>query len=384
MRVMHNNIFSTMEGQIKMYDYLIVGCGLYGSIIAHFAKRSGKKVIIVDKRNHIGGNVYTEKIDNINIHKYGAHIFHTSDEEVYNFVSNNCELQNFINSPIANYKGEIYNLPFNMNTFTRLFNVFTPDEAKRIIDKETSIYKDIVPTNFEEQAIKLVGETIFNKLIKGYTMKQWGCKNLCELPADIIKRVPIRYTYNNNYFNDKYQAIPKNGYTEFIKHLISGIDILLETDYFNMNKIDAKKIIYTGKIDEFFGYKYGKLEYRSLRFDERILETDNYQGNAVVNYTDYDIPYTRTIEHKHFLNDKSDKTIVTYEYPDDYAEGKEAYYPINNEKNAKLYMRYKELADKLPNISFGGRLGTYSYLDMDKVIKQAIEYAKKEGIYIER
>lgn len=365
-----------------MYDYLIVGSGLYGAIIARLAKDAGKKVLVLEKRNHIGGNIYTEKIEGINVHKYGAHIFHTSDKEVFDFVGRYCELKSFINSPVANFEGKIYNLPFNMNTFYQLFGVITPQEAKDRLKKETHKYKDIEPKNLKEQALKLVGDTIFKTLIEGYTKKQWG-RELEQLPADIINRLPIRYTYNNNYFNDEYQAVPKQGYTSLIENLLCGVEVRLNTDYLtlNANEVKAEKIIYTGKIDEFFDYCFGKLEYRSLKFDEKILDCENFQGNAVVNYTSDKVAYTRVIEHKHFSDDESEKTVVTYEYPLEYSQGAEAYYPINNSKNMSIYNKYKSMAKAYTDIHFGGRLGTYSYLDMDKIVRKALDFAKEEGIY---
>lgn len=352
------------------YDYVIVGAGLYGSICAYELNKAGYKVLVIDKRNHIGGNIYTEKVNDINVHKYGAHIFHTSNKEIWDYINQFAEFNNYINSPIANYKGEIYNLPFNMNTFSKIWdNVITPKDAKEHIIKEKYIGKI---TNLEEQAKSLVGTTIYEKLVKEYTEKQWG-KECKDLPPFIIKRLPVRFTYNNNYFNDKYQGIPIGGYTQIIEKLLEGIDIILNENYLdNKDKYKNNKIIYTGPIDEYYDYCYGKLEYRSLRFEEELLLTDNYQGNAVVNYTSNDVPYTRIIEHKHFENTECDWTIITKEYPVSIEKGKDPYYPINNDKNNELYSKYKELADKDDKVIFGGRLGSYKYYDMDKTIEQAL------------
>lgn len=362
------------------YDYLIVGAGLFGSIFAHEATEKGKKCLIIDKRNTIGGNIYTEDIEGINVHKYGAHIFHTSNKDVWKYITNFAEFNRYTNSPIAIYKNEVYNMPFNMNTFNKLWNVITPQEAMLEIEKEKSRININIPNNLEEQAIKLVGKTIYEKLVKGYTEKQWG-KKATELPAFIIKRLPVRFTYDNNYFNDTYQGIPIGGYTKLINNIVDGIDIELNCDYFeNKERLRniAEKIIFTGPIDKYYDYKFGKLEYRSLKFETEILDTENYQGNAVVNYTEYDIPYTRIIEHKHFEFGKQPKTVITKEYPDKWDESKEPYYPINDSKNNQLYNKYKELADKDRNVIFGGRLGQYKYYDMDKVINEALECAKKE------
>lgn len=364
-----------------MYDYLIVGAGIYGAVVANLAKNAGKKVLIVDKRSHIGGNIYSEQVKGINVHKYGAHIFHTNDDEVYDYLSKFCKFIRFINMPIAIYKDEVYNLPFNMNTFNKMFNVITPEQARKKIEEETEIYKGVDPKNLKEQALKLVGETIYKKLIYGYTKKQWG-RPLDELPASIINRIPLRFTYDNNYFDAKYQGIPEGGFTVLIENLIKDIEVVLDFDYLeDTQKYKAKKIVYCGKIDEYFEYCFGKLDYRSLRFEEKMLEKENFQGCAVVNYTDEEIPYTRIIEHKHFLKDESSNTIITYEYPDKYEEGKEAYYPINDEKNIKIYNKYKALAESFSDIHFGGRLGTYSYLDMDVVVRRALDFAKEEGLY---
>ena len=362
--------------ELKMkYDYLIVGSGLFGATFANLAKKDGKKILVIDKRNHIGGNIYTEKVEGIDVHKYGAHIFHTDYKEVWDFVNSFDEFNKFINSPIANYKNEIYNLPFNMNTFSKIWNdVITPDDALGHINEERKEIKG-EPKNLEEQAIKLVGRTIYEKLIKDYTEKQWNRK--CgDLPSFIIKRLPVRLTYDNNYFNDKYQGIPVNGYTYLVQKMLEGVEVELNKNYFDdvehYRKI-AKKIIYTGPIDEYFNYSLGELEWRSLRFENKIIDSDNYQGNAVVNYTGSEVPYTRVIEHKHFNNFDTEKTVITYEYPTDYKKGMEKYYTVNDEKNNKLADEYRKLAEKEENVIFGGRLAEYKYYDMDDVIKSAME-----------
>ncbi len=361
---------------MKKYDYLIVGAGLFGSVFAHFATKSGKSCLVIDKRNHIGGNIYCKKDGDILVHQYGAHIFHTSDEEVWSFVNKFVEFNRYTNCPIANYKGEIYNLPFNMNTFYKLFGTKTPKEAKEAIKKQVADDFSENPSNLEEQALSLVGRDIYEKLIKGYTEKQWG-KSCTELPSFIIKRVPLRFTYDNNYFNDKYQGIPK--YNELIEKLLDGSDIKLDTDFFKnrdelMNMAD--KVLFTGMIDEFYEYKFGELEYRSLKFEHEKFEVEDYQGNAVVNYTEREIPYTRVIEHKHFEGTKSDYTIVTREYPATWQKGDEPYYPVNNDRNNDIFAKYKALADSEENVIFGGRLGEYKYYDMDKVIKSALEMSR--------
>ena len=361
-----------------MYDYLIVGSGLYGSICAYELSKMGYKVLVIDKREHIGGNIYTENIEGINVHKYGAHIFHTSNKMVWDYINQFAEFNNYINSPVARYKNEIYNLPFNMNTFSKIWNdVFTPAEAMKKIDEEKKKYYVEEPKNLEEQAINLVGPTIYEKLVKGYTAKQWGRK--CnELPAFIIKRLPVRFTYDNNYFNDRYQGIPIGGYTKIIEKMLSGIEVKLNSNYFSDRKYYesiSKNIIYTGPIDEFFAYKYGELEYRSVYFETTVLDEVNHQGNAVVNYTDYETPYTRIIEHKHFEFDtKTTKTVISKEYSKSWKLGDEPYYPVNDEKNNTLYNKYKEEALKLDNVFFGGRLGQYKYYDMDKVILEALNF----------
>lgn len=365
---------------MKKYDYLIVGAGLYGSIFAYEMNKKGKKCLVIDKRNHIGGNIYCENIEGINVHKYGAHIFHTSNKEVWEYINQFCEFNNYINSPIANYKGEIYNLPFNMNTFNKLWGVVTPKEAKAKIEEQKKEFSISEPKNLEEQAISLIGKDIYKKLIKGYTEKQWGRK-ATELPAFIIKRLPVRFTYDNNYFNDRYQGIPIGGYAKIIEKMLNGIEIKLNTNFFDDREYFeniAEKIVFTGMIDEFYNYKFGKLEYRSLRFETEILDEENYQGNAVVNYTEREIPYTRIIEHKHFEFGKQEKTVITKEYPSEWKEGDEPYYPVNDEKNNKLYEKYRELAEKETNIIFGGRLGEYKYYDMDKVIEKVLEDLRNE------
>ena len=359
-----------------MYDYLIVGAGLFGATVANRLKKEGKKVLVIDKRNHIGGNVYTENIEGINVHKYGAHIFHTDYKDVWDYVNSFVEFNRFTNSPIARFKNEIYNMPFNMNTFSKIWSdVVTPEDALRHIEEEKKEI-DHEPENLEEQAISLVGRTIYEKLIKGYTEKQWNRK-CCALPPFIIKRLPVRLTYDNNYFNDKYQGIPIGGYTKLVDGMLDGIEVRLNENFFDKKEEYmslAKKIVYTGKIDEYYDYKLGELEYRSLKFDNQIMNISNYQGNAVVNYTDVEPKYTRVIEHKHFEFDtESPKTVVTFEYPDDYNGKNEPYYVINDDKNNSLAEKYRELASREENVIFGGRLAEYKYYDMDDVIKRALE-----------
>ena len=364
---------------MKEYNYLIVGAGLYGSIFAYEATKIGKKCLVIDKRNHIGGNIYTEKIEGINVHKYGAHIFHTSNKEVWDYIQQFAEFNRYTNSPIARYKNEVYNMPFNMNTFSKLWGVFTPSEAKAKIQEELTGVEIGEPQNVEEQAIKLIGKTIYEKLVKGYTEKQWGMK-ATELPPFIIKRLPVRFTYDNNYFNDKYQGIPIGGYTQIIEKMLDGIDVKLDYDYFeHKNELDliADKIIFTGPIDQYYDYCFGELEYRSVRFETEVLDTDNYQGNAVVNYTEYEIPYTRIIEHKHFEFGTQAKTVISREFSDKWNKDKEPYYPINNDRNNALYQKYKALADKDEKVIFGGRLGQYKYYDMDKIVLSAIGLVKE-------
>lgn len=368
----------------KEYDYLIVGAGLFGAIFAYEAKKSGKKCLVIEKREHIGGNVYTENIEGINVHKYGAHIFHTSNLEVWNYIQQFAEFNRYTNSPVAKYKNELYNLPFNMNTFSKMWGIATPDEARKIIEKQKQEIKG-EPKNLEEQAISLVGRDIYEKLIKGYTEKQWGRKAE-ELPSFIIKRLPVRFVYDNNYFNDKYQGIPIGGYTQIIDRMLEGVEVRTNTDFFaNRTNFEncSDKIIYTGMIDEYYGYCFGELEYRSLRFESETLDVENYQGNAVVNYTEYEIPYTRIIEHKHFEfmcqnGEVNDKTIITREYPANWKHGDEPYYPMNDEKNNNLYQRYKEKAEKESKVIFGGRLGMYKYFDMHNVIDEALKCVNRE------
>lgn len=365
---------------MKKYDYLIVGAGIFGSIFAYEAKKRGKSCLVIDKRNHIGGNIYCENVEGINVHKYGAHIFHTSNKEVWDYINQFVDFNRYTNSPVANYKGELYNLPFNMNTFYGLWKVKTPEEAKAKIEEQVREANIETPKNLEEQAIKLVGKDIYEKLIKGYTEKQWG-QRATELPSFIIKRLPVRFTFDNNYFNDMYQGIPIGGYNKFIESLLDGIEVKLNTDFFeNREELSAmaEKIVFTGMIDEFYNYKFGTLEYRSLRFEHELLEMENYQGNAVVNYTEYEIPYTRIIEHKHFEYGTSEKTVITKEYPATWKKGDEPYYPVNNEKNNEIYKKYRELADKENNVIFGGRLAEYKYYDMHHVIENALKVVKEK------
>lgn len=363
-----------------MYDYLIVGAGLFGSIFAHEANKKGKKCLVIDKRPHIAGNIYTENIEGINVHKYGAHIFHTSNKEVWDYINNFAEFNRYTNSPVARYKDELYNMPFNMNTFNKLWGVVTPKEAMAKIEEEKKEAGITEPKNLEEQAISLVGKTIYEKLVKGYTEKQWG-QRAAELPSFIIKRLPVRFIYDNNYFNDIYQGIPIGGYTQIIEKMLEGIEVKLNCDFFkHREELEniADKIIFTGPIDQYYNYKYGELEYRSLKFETEILNEQNYQGNAVVNYTEYEVPYTRIIEHKHFEFDTtSHKTVITKEYPDKWNLGKEPYYSINNDKNNSLYEKYAELAKNDNKVIFGGRLGQYKYFDMDKVILEALNCVKE-------
>lgn len=365
-----------------MYDYLVVGSGLFGSIFAHEAAKRGKRIKVIEKRSHIGGNIYTEEIEGIHVHKYGAHIFHTNDKKIWEYINRFAEFNRYTNSPIANFNGEIYNLPFNMNTFNKLWGVRTPEEAKYKIEEQKAAFNIEKPKNLEEQAISLVGFDVYDKLIKGYTEKQWGRK-ATELPPFIIKRLPVRFTYDNNYFNDKYQGIPIGGYTQIIEKLLDSdlIDVELNMDFFKSKEEYLNKfprIVYTGMIDQFFNYRFGTLEYRSLNFDSEILEIENYQGNAVVNFTDAETPYTRIIEHKHFEFGNQQITVITKEYPKIWNKGDEPYYPINDDKNNKIYNQYKELALQQSNIIFGGRLGMYKYFDMHQVIGSALQIVKKE------
>ena len=364
---------------MKKYDYILVGSGLYSGVFAWFAKQKGKKCLALEKRDHIGGNVYCENTEGIHVHKYGAHIFHTSNKEVWQFVNSLAEFNRYTNSPVANYKGEMYNMPFNMNTFSKMWNISTPAEAKKIIEEQK---KEITgePKNLEEQAISLVGREIYEKLVKGYTEKQWG-RDCTALPAFIIKRLPVRYTYDNNYFNDLYQGIPIGGYNVIIDRLFEGCDIETGVDYLEKKEYYdglGEKIVYTGTIDAYYKYQFGKLEYRSLRFESEVLGEENHQGVAVVNYTDRETPYTRIIEHKHFEFGTQPKTVITREYPVTWQEGMEPYYPVNDEKNQALYQKYAKLAEKEEHVIFGGRLGEYKYYDMDKVIASAMACAKEE------
>lgn len=368
-----------------MYDYLIVGAGLFGSIFAHEAKKAGKKVLVIDKREHTGGNIYTKEVEGIQVHQYGAHIFHTSNQEVWDYVQQFAEFNRYTNSPVARYKDELYNLPFNMNTFSKMWNVKTPQEAKAEIDRQIKEAGITEPKNLEEQAISLVGKDIYEKLVKGYTEKQWG-RRATELPIFIIKRLPVRFVYDNNYFNDKYQGIPIGGYTQIIEKMLDGIEVRLSTDFFadreGLTGL-ADKIVFTGMIDAYFQYCYGELEYRTVRFETEVLDCENYQGNAVVNYTEYEVPYTRIIEHKHFEfgcqnGEVNPKTVVTREYPAEWSKGDEPYYPMNDEKNNALYAKYKELADKEKKVIFGGRLGMYKYFDMHHVVQEALTCVRQE------
>ena len=369
-----------MEERFLNYDYLIVGAGLFGAVFAYEAVKRGKKCLVIDKRDHVAGNVYCEQIEEINVHKYGAHIFHTSDKEIWNYVNQFAEFNNYINSPIAVYKDELYNLPFNMNTFSKMWNIRTPQEAKEIIAGQIAKLNIKNPQNLEEQALSLAGKDIYEKLIKGYTEKQWG-KACRELPAFIIKRLPFRFTYNNNYFNDHFQGIPIGGYTKIVEKLLDGSTVLTGTNYFQFREEHqdiATKTVFTGMIDEYFAYRLGVLEHRSVRFETEILDYENYQGNAVVNYTEFEVPYTRIIEHKHFEFGTQTQTVVSREYSSEWKVGMEPYYPINDEKNTKLYEKYRELADKEKKVIFGGRLGQYRYYDMDQVIKEALKAVNSE------
>lgn len=364
---------------MKPYDYILVGSGLYNGVFAYLATRKGKRCLVVEKREHLGGNIYCEDVEGIHVHRYGAHIFHTSNRKVWDFVNSLAEFNRYTNSPVANYKGEMYNMPFNMNTFSKMWGISTPAQAKAIIEEQRKVV-DKEPENLEEQAISLVGTDIYQKLVKGYTEKQWG-RDCRELPAFIIKRLPVRYTYDNNYFNDLYQGIPIGGYNVIIEKLFEGCDVELNQDYLARKEYYdslGEKVVYTGTIDGYFGYCYGKLEYRSLRFETETLDMDNFQGVAVVNYTDRETPYTRVIEHKHFEFGTQEKTVITREYPADWQEGMEPYYPVNDEKNLALYARYAELAGKESHVRFGGRLGEYRYYDMDKVIESAMKAAEEE------
>ena len=362
------------------YDYLIVGAGLYGAVFAHEAKEHGKTCLVIDKRDHIAGNIYTKEEEGIEVHRYGAHIFHTSDEEVWAYVNRFASFNHYVNSPVAVYKDETYNLPFNMNTFSRMWGIRTPAEAKKIIADQIADLNITEPKNLEEQALSLVGRDVYEKLIKGYTEKQWGRK-CTELPAFIIRRLPLRFIYDNNYFSDPHQGIPKEGYTALVSRLLEGTEVMLNTtyrDFIAAHPDAAEKTVYTGMIDEYYDFCFGHLAYRSVRFEDEHLETDNYQGNAVVNYTEAEVPFTRIIEHKHFVFGKQPTTIISREYPSEWKEGAEPYYPVNDEKNSALYEKYRALAEKDDKVIFGGRLGTYKYYDMDKVIAAALQDVKKE------
>lgn len=364
---------------MKRYDYLIVGAGLYGAVFARELTRRGKSCLVIDRRNHVAGNIYTEKMAGINVHKYGAHIFHTSDREVWEYVNQFAEFNNYVNSPLAVYRDELYNLPFNMNTFSKMWGIRTPKEARQMIERQVAELGITEPQNLEEQALSLVGTDVYTKLIKGYTEKQWG-RDCRELPAFIIRRLPCRFTYDNNYFNDRWQGIPIGGYTQMVEKMLEGADVLLQTDYFDLIREQpeiARTTVYTGCIDEFFGYRLGALKYRSVRFETEELPEENYQGNAVVNYTDREVPYTRVIEHKHFEFGKQPTTVISREYSAEWKPGLEPYYPVNDAENSALYAQYQQLAAQQENVIFGGRLGQYRYYDMDKVIRAAMDELEK-------
>lgn len=364
---------------MKQYDYLIVGAGLYGAVFAHEAAKKGKSCLVIEKRNHIAGNIYTKEVEGIQVHKYGAHIFHTSNKRVWEYINQFAEFNQYINSPVAIYKDELYNLPFNMNTFSKMWNIRTPQEAKEKIAGQIAELQITEPKNLEEQALSLAGTDVYEKLIKGYTEKQWG-RDCRDLPAFIIKRLPLRFTYDNNYFNDRYQGIPIGGYTAMVERMLDGIEVRLNADYFAEKEMYhnlADRIVYTGQIDKYFDYSLGVLEYRMVRFEHELLDCDNYQGNAVVNYTEREVPYTRIIEHKHFEFGRQEKTVISREYPSEWKKGEEPYYPVNDAKNNELFDRYRKLAEKEANVIFGGRLGEYRYYDMDKVIERALETADK-------
>jgi UDP-galactopyranose mutase len=363
-----------MREVFRMYDCLIVGAGLFGAVFAHEASKKGKRCLVIDRRPHIGGNVYCEEIAGVTVHKYGAHIFHTNDKDVWEYMNRFAEFNRFTNAPLARYKGELYNLPFNMNTFYKLWGVTTPEAARRIIEEQRGAVAS-EPKNLEEQAISLVGTDIYEKLIKGYTEKQWG-RPCAELPAFIIKRLPVRFTFDNNYFNDRYQGIPVGGYNRIVEKLLENCDVKLGVDYFDDEKgyrDAAAMLVYTGMIDAYYNYRFGRLEYRSLSFETELLDTPNFQGNAVINHTAADVPYTRIIEHKHFAFGSQEKTVVTKEYPKAWTPGDEPYYPVNDAKNAALYARYRSLADREENAAFGGRLGTYRYMDMHQAVAEALK-----------
>lgn len=363
---------------MKQYDYLIVGCGLFGAVVAEQLTRNGRSCLVIDKRSHIGGNVYTEKVNEIVVHQYGAHIFHTNDKEVWKYMNSFAEFNRYTNSPVANYKGKLYNLPFNMNTFYQIWGMITPEDVRQNIERQKKNTNVLEPSNLEEQAISLVGKDIYEILIKGYTEKQWG-KKATELPPSIIKRIPVRFIFDNNYFSDNYQGIPIGGYTPIIQKMLANSDIMLNVDYFGQKELFdnmATRIIYTGEIDRYFNYNYGALEYRSLKFETTLLNgVSNYQGNAVVNYTDAETPYTRIIEHKHFEFGNQCDTIITKEYPLNFVKGTEPYYPVNDKYNSCLYKKYEELAKQETKVYFGGRLAEYKYYNMDEVVKKAMEFS---------
>ena len=361
------------------YDYLIVGAGLYGAVVAHEAVAKGRSCLVIDKREHIAGNIYTREVEGIQVHEYGAHIFHTSDKKIWDYVNRFAEFNHYINSPVAVFKDELYNLPFNMNTFSKMWGIRTPQEAKEKIAGQIAGLGIMEPKNLEEQALSLVGEDVYRKLVKGYTEKQWG-RDCTELPAFIIKRLPLRFTYDNNYFNDRYQGIPAGGYTAMVERILKGVEVKLGVDYLEHRaEFDgmADRVVYTGQIDRYLDYCEGVLAYRKVRFEQEILDCDNYQGNAVVNYTEREVPYTRIIEHKHFEFGTQPKTVISKEYPGEWQKGEEPYYPVNDEKNNAVYEAYKKLAEKERHVVFGGRLGEYRYYDMDKVIGRALETAEK-------
>ena len=361
----------SLESQDKLYDYLIVGAGFYGAICAHELVKRGKSVLVIEKRDHIGGNCYTRELEGIHVHEYGPHIFHTNDQGIWEWINQFAEFNNYKNTPVANYKGEIYSLPFSMWTFSQMWGVKTPEEAQAVIDSQKFEGK---VTNLEEQALSLVGKDIYEKLIKGYTTKQWR-KDPKDLPASIIKRLPVRFTYDNNYFNDKYQGIPEGGYTQIFEKLLQGVNIKFNVDYFERKEqwdSVAENVIYTGPIDKFFDYQHGDLEYKSIRWENELMNKSNHQGCAVMNYTDVEVPYTRVIEHKYFDDQKQDMTYVSKEFPQEYKRGVEPFYPVNDAKNTEIYRKYKAMADELPNVHFGGRLATYKYYDMHQVIAAAL------------
>ena len=376
---------------MKKYDYVLVGSGLYSGVFAYLARQKGKRCLVVEKRDHIGGNIYCQDMEGIHVHKYGAHIFHTSDKKIWQYINQFAEFNNYINSPIAVYKDELYNLPFNMNTFSKMWNIRTPQEAKDIIASQIAELNITEPKNLEEQALSLAGRDVYEKLVKGYTEKQWGrdCK---ELPSFIIKRLPLRFTYDNNYFNDRFQGIPRGGYTQIVEKMLEKADVVCGVDFFDMRdeknrltgqlpdgtQVSYDKILFTGQIDEYYDYKFGPLEYRSVRFETEKLDMENYQGNAVVNYTDREVPYTRIIEHKHFEFGKQPTTIISREYSSEWKPGVEPYYPVNNEKNNALYEKYAAQAKEEGDVIFGGRLGQYKYYDMDKVLMAALECCEEE------